>query len=260
MDLSNIDTGQRPQDDFFRHVNGGWLKKTDIPSDRSNYGSFTELFDISEALQREIIESAAAKSAPAGSNADLIGNFFNAYMDEDAVNAAGAAPLQPHLQKVSAVNSPRALMTYFGEGQKYGHGSPLRFWIDQDSGDTTRYVPFITQAGISLPDRDYYLKDDEKFTSVREAYLAHIERMFGYAGVSGGAEAARDVLSLETRIAELQWERVRNRDRNATFNPVSRQELIDMLASVDMSAFLKGAGLDGQERFIVRQPSYQTTE
>ncbi len=257
VDLSNIDTSFRPQDDFFRHVNGGWLGKTEIPSDRSNYGSFTELFDVSEALQRSIIESAAASPTPAGSDAARIGHFFNAYMDVDAINARGAAPLEPHLNAVDAINSRRDLMAYFGEGQKYGHGSPLRFWIDQDSGDTTRYVPFITQSGTSLPDRDYYLKDDEKFTSVRAAYLDHIERMFGFAGLPNGAEAARSILDLETRIADIQWERVRNRDRNATFNPVSRQELLEMLGGVDMDAFLDGAGLGDQQRFIVRQPSYQ---
>ncbi len=257
VDLSNLDLAYRPQDDFFRHVNGGWLNKTEIPSDRSNYGSFTELFDISEALQRDIIEQAAAAPSPAGSNAALIGNFFNAYMDVDAANAKGASPLRPHLSEVNAINSVRDLMTYFGEGQKYGHGSPLRFWIDQDSGDTTRYVPFISQAGTSLPDRDYYLKDDEKFSSVRQAYLAHIERMYGFAGLPDGAQAARDILSLETKIADIQWERVKNRDRNATFNPVSRQELLDMLGGVDMGAFLNGAGIDDQQRFIVRQPSYQ---
>ncbi len=257
VDVANFDASHRPQDDFFRYVNGGWLKKTQIPSDRSNYGSFTELFDISEALQREIIESAAGSLAPAGTNRAMIGDFFNAYMDEEAVNAAGATPLHLPLKQVRQVGSYSALMAYFGEGQKYGHGSPLRFWIDQDSGDTTRYVPFITQAGTSLPDRDYYLKDDEKFTSVRAAYLAHIERLFGYAGLPDGAEAARNILALESQIAELQWERVRNRDRDATFNPMTREEVIELMSGVDMGAFLEAAGIGQQQRFIVRQPSYQ---
>lgn len=258
IDVGNIDASYRPQDDFFRHVNGGWLAKTEIPSDRSNYGSFSELFDVSEALQRDIIEAAAAKSGTGNRTETLIGNFFNAYMDEATINAKGAAPLASHLAQVAAVNSTRALMRYFGEGQKYGHGSPLRFWIDQDSANTTRYVPFITQAGTSLPDRDYYLKNDEKFSTVRTAYLAHIERMFGFAGLPNGAEAARNVLALEKRLAEQQWERVRNRDRNATFNPMTRQELIDLMGGIDLPVFLDAAGLGEQADFIVRQPSYQS--
>ncbi len=257
VDLSNIDQSVRPQDDFFRHVNGGWLNKTEIPSDRSNYGSFTELFDVSEALQREIIESAAGSRAPAGTARAMIGDFYNAYMNVDAINAAGATPLHPHIKRVGQVDSYRALMAYFGQGQMYGHGSPLRFWIDQDSGDTTRYVPFITQAGTSLPDRDYYLKDEEKFSDIRNSYLAHVERMFGSAGLPNGAQAARNILALETKIAELQWERVRNRDRNATFNPMTRQELLELMSGVDMVAFLDAAGLGQQQDFIVRQPSYQ---
>ncbi|MFK8028913.1 MAG: M13 family metallopeptidase [Gammaproteobacteria bacterium] len=256
VDLSNMDRRYRPQDDFFLHVNGGWLEKTEIPSDRSNYGSFSELYDVSEALQREIIEN-AAKRPNSSATAALIGNFYNAYMDEEAISAAGAAPLRPHLDRVSAVRSKRDLMTYFGEGQKYGHGSPIRFWIDQDSGDTTRYVPFITQSGTSLPDRDYYLNDDEKFSSIRKAYLEHIERMFGFAGLPNGAHAARHILELETNIAQKQWERVRNRDRDATFNPMSRQQLVDMMAGVDMDAFLQAAGLGNQQDYIVRQPSFQ---
>ncbi|MEM7081663.1 MAG: M13-type metalloendopeptidase [Pseudomonadota bacterium] len=259
VDTENIDHSVRPQDDFFRHINGGWLARTDIPADRSNYGSFTELFDVSETLQRDIIEDAAKNGGAPGSDKARIGAFYNAFMNETAIESAGIAPLAGHFSRINAVSSHADLMRYFGEAQKYGLGSPIRFWINQDSGDTTRYVPFISQAGTSLPDRDYYLNEDEKFVGIRDAYRAHIERMFELAGLPDGERAAQSVLDLETRIAELQWDRVRNRDRNATFNPATRDALLAMLSDVDMGAFLDAAGLGEQQDFIVRQPSFQTS-
>ncbi|NNF15613.1 MAG: hypothetical protein HKN70_02645 [Gammaproteobacteria bacterium] len=258
IDVANMDPGVRPQDDFYRHVNGKWLASTTIPADKSNYGSFTELFDVSERQQKEIIDHAAQSAGPAGSDAKRIGKFYRAFMNEEAVEAAGATPLRPWLAQVHAVSDKSQLMDYFGQAQRFGFGSPLAFWVNQDAGNTTEYIAYLSQSGLSLPDRDYYLQDTEKFLDAREKFVAHIERVFAMAGLSKGREAAANILALETRLAAAQWDRVRNRDRNATYNRLSKERLTSHNSDLNMQAFLNGAGIGAENYFVVRQPDYLT--
>lgn len=256
FDTKDLDTSVRAQDDFFRHVNGGWLDRTEIPADRSNYGSFSELRDMSEATQREIIEEAASKPQQPGTDAQRIGDFYTVFMDESAIEKKGIEPIRPFLALIDNVRTHRDLMSLFGSGQRYGWGSPIRYWIGQNPGDTTQYVPFITQAGLSLPDRDYYLSDDDKFAGIRSAYVQHIEKVFALAGRSDGPAAASAILALETKIATLQWARVRNRDRNATYNPMPRDDFIASMPEVDLAIYLESSSLGKQQEYVIRQPDY----
>ena len=162
LDTSAFDKNVRIQDDLFNHVNGSWLKFTEIPSDKSNYGSFGKLADDSQVRIREIIEETAKKEHPVGSNAQKIADFYRSFMNEDVVNAKGYSPLNGELGKIRALKTKAEIWTHFGHLSKIGVGSPVGFFVSQDAGDATQYICQLIQSGTTLPDRDYYLNVDEE--------------------------------------------------------------------------------------------------
>jgi putative endopeptidase len=256
IDLDNIDNQFRPQDDFYRYVNGGWLDRTEIPADRSNYGSFSELFDESERASREIIEQAAAAAdAGMGSNAQKVGDFYSAFMDEAAVEADGMDPVRPYLAAIDEIADHTGVVRYMGEAQRSNMAVPIGFFVNNDSKEPTRYAVYLTQFGLGLPNRDYY--DQEQFAEKKAAYEAYITDMLGMSGFDGGAERAAEVVALETRLAAVQWTPVENRDRNATYNLYTLDELADVGEGFDWMLFLDSAGVaDRIEDVIIRQPTY----
>jgi putative endopeptidase len=255
IDLQNVDNEYRAQDDFFRYVNGGWLARTEIPGDRSNYGSFSELFDESERASRAIIEAAASADAEMGSNAQKVGDFYSAFMDEEAVEAAGMDPVRPYLAQIDAIADHTGVVRYMGEAQRGNMAVPIGFFINNDSKEPTRYAVHLTQFGLGLPNRDYY--DQEQFADKKAAYAAFVSDLLGLSGYEGGAERAAAVVALETRLAAEQWTPVENRDDNATYNLYTLEEMAAVGEGFDWMLFLEAAGVaDRIEDLIVRQPSY----
>ncbi len=255
IDATAIDVNVRPQDDFFRYVNGNWLKNTPFPADKAYVGSFETLHEKIQLELRSLVE------APPGGDADArrIADLYASFMDEAAIERAGLAPLAGELAAIDAIGSPAQLGGSMGRLSRSGAGLPIRFDIDQDSRDASRYVPVFSQGGLGLPDRDYYLvTTDERLAQARGAYLAYLTRLLQLSGQGPGADAlARSIVGLETALARGQWTRVANRDPVRTYNRFPVAALASLAPGFDWPAYLAAAGLgDRTPDFIVRQPTY----
>jgi predicted metalloendopeptidase len=257
VELKHIDSSVRPQDDFYQYVNGNWLKSTQIPADRARHGTFIELADKSEAALRSIIEeTAAVRERKPGSDAQKVGDLYQSFMDTERVEALGLEPLRPELERVAAVASVDALPELFAELLRSGVQTPFLVYVGQDARQSTRYILYAHQSGLGLPDRDYYSKTEPRFVEVRAAYGAYIEKLLTLAGEKDAAAAARAILALETALAEKSWDRVRNRDREATYNLKSVAELEQLTPGFSWARFLKAAGAEQSPGVIIRQPDY----
>ena len=246
----------RPQDDLFGHVNGRWLEETEIPSDRSAWGSFTVLADAAEEHVRQIIEELAQSTHEPGSNAQKIGDLYASFMDEDRVEALGAEPIRGELVELGAVADKTALAAYVGRLERQGGGGFFGAYVDTDDRNSERYIVNVLQGGLGLPDESYYR--EAKFAEVREKYLAHVERMFGLAGLDDAATAAQRVLAVETRLAEGHWERAETRDVIKTYNLRTIDDLKAAAPSFSWDAWATALGADDQTlaEVVVRQPSF----
>ncbi len=252
LDVDGMDPSARPQDDFFRYVNGRWVDTTPIPADRSAYGSFDMLRDASEANVRAIIEDAAAGRVD-DPDAARIGAAYTAYMDSARVEALGLAPLQPDLDRIAAVQSTADLVRYFAANRQSFGPSLVGGGVTVDRRNSGRHVVSLGQSGTALPDRSYYL--DDRFADARTGYLAYLERLHELAGLPDGAANARAILDLETAIARAQWTRVQNRNPEATYNPRSVAELASAHPNLHLPHLLAGWGV-GVDSVIVGQPSF----
>jgi putative endopeptidase len=261
IDLSELDPTVRPQDDLFRHVNGRWIERTAIPDDKARFGSFYQLAEEAEKAVREIIEEAT--DAPEGSEARTFGDLFTSFMDADRIEALGAAPLEPQLAVVDTIDDRADLARTLGRLERQGVPGLLRLFVDNDPGNPERYLVFVEQGGISLPDESYFR--DEKFASVREAYLGHIERMLALAGLDDAPRRAQRVFELETLIASSHWDNVRTRDAQATYNPMTWQAFLSLPATPTGGAELFDLWRDALEapagvfdELVVREPGFIT--
>ncbi len=238
IDLTGRDQSVRPQDDFYRAWHGSWLESFEIPADKAEYASFSKLHDEAQEQLRAIIEELAAAQPPVDTPSGKIATLFADFLDEDARNAAGAAPIADLLARVAAVTDPASLSRLFGEFDRDGVGAPLGVYVHQDNMDSSRYLLDVRQSGLGLPDRDYYL--DERFADILADYGRHIATMWRLAGLPGDADdAAARIVALETRIAEIHWDKVKNRDPQATYNLMQVADLA--VPALDFGAFLAGA-------------------
>jgi len=257
IDLANMDKTTRPQDDFYRYVNGAWLDKTEIPSDKSSYGSFTLLRDKSRKDVKAIIEETAQlENVEQGSDAQKVGDLYRSYMNTAKLDELGATPLNPELEKIDGLKNHDDLARYFAESQMIGTDAPFGFWVNNDSKNPTSYIMYLTQSGLGLPDRDYYFKTDEKSEKLRADYLAHIERMFNLTGQKDAKARAEKVMALETAIANLHWTRKENRNRDNTYNKFETVKLSELNGDFNWQAYLTHAGVGSEKEIVVRQPSY----
>src|SRR5215813_1861368 len=198
-----LDPGIRPQDDLFRHVNGRWLARTEIPADRARDGAFRILAEEAEQAVREIVEEAG--SAPEGSEERKFGDLYASFMDADRAELLGSQPISQTLAAARAVSSIPELLATLGRLERLGIGGGLyRLFVDTDPGNPERYLVFFEQAAISLPDESYYR--EERFAGVRDAFAGHVQRMFELAGFPDSGRAARRVFELETAVARHHWD------------------------------------------------------
>jgi predicted metalloendopeptidase len=261
VDLANIDASVRPQDDFFVNLNGKWLAKTEIPSDKSSWGSFEKLDDDTKPQLRAIIEAAAANpNKAAGTDAQRIGDFFASYMDEAKLEELRLTPLKAELDRVAALQDKKEIPALIAHFNRYGVTAPYAFGIHQDNKDSTRYVADLYQDGLSLPDRDYYLKKtDKKMAGTLARYQQHVTRMLTLAGNANAAADARAIVALETEIAKIQWTKVQLRDPVKAYNKVPLDQLSKLAPGYDWSTWLKDTGIAGKVDYvIVSQPSFVT--
>jgi predicted metalloendopeptidase len=256
IDLAGMDKSARPQDDFFRYVNGTWADRTGIPAEMSNYGSFIRLRDEAAANLRTIIESTAAQNNEPGSIAQKVGDFYRSFMDTTRIAALGTKPLAGELDIIRGLETHRQLPAAFAQLARIGVRGPFSANVAQDPKNSNVYAVSMGQAGLGMPDRDYYLKQDEKFATIRKAYTDYIARMFTLADQPDPQGAAQRILALETRLAEKQWDRARNRDRNATYNKMTVAQLAASAPGFDWQAYFTAARGAPVEEVIVRQPDY----
>lgn len=255
FDPADFDTTVRPQDDFFRYVNGGWLDRTPIPPDRSNYGAFTELDEQAERDVLAIIEDAArATDRPEGSDLQKIGDLYLSFMDSTRIENLGIAPLDEEFDRIDAIQNRDDVIRYIAESWMRGGSDPVGVYVGQDAKNATEYILYLSQSGLGMPDRDYYLS--EQFAATRDRYINYIETIWNLSGADNGDQAAQTVLDLETRIARNHWTRVQNRDRNATYNRFTLAEAGKLTPNLDWEQLLKTAGIENVDAFIVRQPTF----
>ena len=261
-----MDPDIRPQDDLFGHVNGRWLRETEIPSDRSSWGPFVMLADTAEQQVRDIIEELAARGGEPGSDEQKIGDLFASFMDTEAVAAKGLEPIRPLVEAVAGLGSVDDLAAFLGEFERVGGHGLFGAYVDNDDKDSERYLINLLQGGLGLPDESYYRED--KFAEVRERYVAYLTRLFTLSGTVAGhvvadpAAAARTVLEVDTALARGHWERAETRDKQKTYNLKTADEVRELCPRFDWDAYvtnLSGAKMTADELLAatcVRQPSY----
>jgi predicted metalloendopeptidase len=237
-------------------VNGGWLKTAEIPADASSWGAFQELRENSRNALHELFEDASKANAPAGSARRKVGDLYASYMDSARVERLGIAPVQPILKKVAALARTSELPATFAEFERLGIQGPAAVFVGADPKHSSVNIVQVTQSGLGMPDRDYYLKQDAKMAATRTAYVAYITRLMELAKQPDPAGAANRILALETAIATPQWARARNRDREAAYNKMTVPQLAALTPSFSWKHYLDAAGLSKATEVIVRQPDY----
>lgn len=261
IDLQWIDKSVRPQDDFFRFMSGKWLDTVEIPADRGRYGAFDQLAEMSAKQSAAIIQNLATQTElKPGSNEQKIADLYNSFMDEAHLETLDIKPLQADFARIQQFKDKAELAPMLAYLARISVGTPIGSGVTQDAKDSSKYTVTVNQGGLSLPDRDYYLKqDDAKFKSIRDAYVAHVEKMLTMAGINNAQQAAAAILAFETEIAKIQWSNVENRNPVKTYNKVEIAKLGDLLSGFDWNQYFANMGTGGKtDSVIVRQPSYLT--
>lgn len=268
IDLDALDPAVRPQDDLYRHVNGRWLATHEIPADRAMDGAFRALHDQAEVHVREIItdlgEQVAAGGADVGPDAAKVGALYASFMDTERIEALGTTPLQPDLALIASATTQAELTGALGALQRTGGAGAVGFWVDNDAKDPERYVAYLYQSGLGLPDEAYYRED--QYAPVRAKYVPHVARMLALAGVTSetwGAtpeDAAERIVALETRLAAKHWDVVRDRDADLTYNPRTLAALVEEAPGFDWRAWVLalGAPQGSLDDVVVREPDFAT--
>lgn len=251
-DPSFMDASVKPGDDFFRYVNGAWLKRTEIAPDRTAAGVDVTLTDKAEAQVHAIVDDLAKDPKAAGPGGQRIGDFYAAWMGEAAIEARGTARLKPYLAKIAAVKTRADLLNLFSE---VGYTSPVDLDVGPDLADPTRYVVFADQSGLGLPNRDYYLREGAKYDAFRKAYRDYVIQIQTLAGVPDAAAKADAIIALETKIATAHWPPEKTRDVAAINNPMSVAKLQILAPQLDWQAMLNHTGLAKADLVIAQEPS-----
>ena len=253
----------RPQDNMYLAVNGEWLAKTEIPADRASWGALSELRDNTLTELRTVIDQVAGAKPATGNPVNerqKIAALYASFLDEERLETLGIKPLAVEMKVVDGLKSKAGIPAVIAHFNQIGVAAPYFVDIDPDKRDPTKNVPILYQSGLGMPDRDYYLKDDDaKLKDTRAKYVAHVAKMLTLAGATDGDAQAQQVLDLETRLARVQWTRVENRDPVKTYNRVPLAQLDAMTPGYAWKTWLADAKIAGRApAVIVAQPSYFT--
>ena len=248
FDKAGMDTTVLPGNNFYQYANGTWARTTPIPADKSNYGMFTLLDDLSRQRTRAIIEEAAKDPN------NKIGAAYASFLDTAAIEAKGLAPIQPWLNDIRGLPSKAGYAALAAKADRMGISGPYASFVNLDDKQNDQYILNMFQAGIGMPDRDYYLKNDAKIADTRAKYLAYLSQMLTHAGEANASARAKAILDYETKIARAHWTQVESRDATKTYNKMSIAELQRRTPGFNMAAYLEGVGVTGNE-VIVAQPT-----
>ena len=249
FDKAGMDSSVVPGDDFYDYANGTWAKNTPIPADKSNYGMFTYLDDISRERTKTLIEEAAKDPN------SRIGAVYASFMDQATIEAKGLAPIQPWLGQIKGVKSKGELPALYAAAGRMGVGTPFGGYVGQDDKNPEEYILSLGQSGLGMPDRDYYLKADPKLAETKAKYLQHLTNVLTLAGEPNAAARAKAILDFETKIAEGSWTRIESRDATKTYNKMTLAELAKLAPGYDFTRQIRESGAQGVESLIVAQPS-----
>ena len=255
INQDHFDLSVRPQDDLFRYVNGTWLKEFEIPADKSNYGSFTKLSEEADENVKAIIEESSKGDPVKGSNEQKVGDLFKSYMDVDRLESLGLSPLQDEFAKINNIKNLSDLSEYIAHAQIMTE-SPFYVYVYIDVKQPDTYITQMGQDGLGLPNRDYYLKDDEKSVTLREKYLQHVTTMFSLANFNNAEEMAKTVFAIETQLATAQWPKEKLRDPVASYNKLDWSELQEIMPNLDWQRWREASMLSAMDKALVRQPDY----
>ncbi len=259
VERSHFDESVRPQDDLFQHVNGKWLQQTEIPADKSNYGSFTALADLSQERCNEMIKQLANERHETGSDAQKVGDFYKSFMDVDRVDELGSQPLAEMLAAIDAIEDVPGLVQHMAYLMTIGVDVPLGMYVSQDAKNSTLYAVHLIQSGTTLPDRDYYLKHDRKTLENQIKFLDYIDAVFKLSDVQQPESASDKILTIEAQLAEASWTRVRIRNANERYNKFTIEELSELSPEIDFQSVFQEIEIETPDYVIVNTPSFFET-
>jgi putative endopeptidase len=255
--LAGYDRQVRVQDDLFRFANGQWLRITEIPADKIECGVEDPNVDEIEQKLRTIVEDSATRRGRAGSPDQQIGDFYASFMDTARLDALGAAPLKQPLDRIDRLTNPAELVRYFGESVQTNMPSPITLYIGQDAKNASAYIPYVSQSGLTLLDRDYYLRSDPPFVTIRKQFRAYAARVLSLAGVAYPDAAAGRILAVENRLAEIQWPAMQERGVSAIYNKFTVAGATAQTPALDWNTYLDATGVHTPD-FVIAEPSYFT--
>jgi len=263
LDLQGLDRTVAAGDDFYTFANGAWRARTVIPADRSSYGTSEMLTELTDRRTADLIRDAA--NAEPGTEARKIGDYYTSFMDEEAIEHKGLLPLEAVFARIRPIQDRMTLAGILGgtlradvdvlNATRFATPNVFGLWVAQDLDNPRRYLPFLLQGGLGLPDREYYLDGSEAMKAVRASYAAHLAAMLKLAKVPDPEGKAARVLALETRIARVHWSRVATEDVKKGDNHWTRKDFETRAPGLDWKAFFLAAGLRRQQDFVVWQPS-----
>ncbi len=256
IELANLDTTIVPCDDFDEYVNGGWKKRNPIPASESRWGSFNELYDYNQSVLKKIAENALTAKPAAGSVEQLVGQFYAAATDSLAVEKAGIQPLAQDLKAIEAIANTKDLIQVLATQKMAGSGAAFTFYVYIDEKDSETYTLYFSQGGLGMPDRDYYLQEDEDKKKIRQQYLQYLETLFRLSGDAQAATSAADVMAFESKLATASKSRVALRDPIANYNKFSLAELTKRYPRLQVESLLGTFGIQAAKEVIVGQPDF----
>ena len=263
LDVANFDTSVRVQDDLFGYVNNTWIAQHPIPEDKSRYGAFDMLRELSEKNMRAIIEEAAQQAeeaektgSDAGAATAKVGNLYRSFMDTERIEQLGNAPLAEDLAAIDGLTNANDLLMLLGHLERYGMGGLFGFYVSADAKNSDEYIVYLGQGGLGLPDEAYYR--DEKYADIRAKYTEHMARLLTMAGVDDPDTTAHEAYALEKELAGYHWDNVANRDAVKTYNRYTLDELRDLLGAFEIDQWLAGGDIPARafENVVVGQPSF----
>ena len=256
IDKSLFSPTVSPGENFYLYANQKWLDTTEIPGDKSDYGIFTLLNDLTQEQVRSLIEHAAAGENEQGSAAQKVGDLYGSVMDLRSRNRAGITPLRELLDLIDDAKSKPAIATMMGALRRDGVSGPIVPYVDVDARDSDRYTVYLSQSGLTLPDRDYYLRDEPRYVELREKLKIYIADMLSKLDVDNASAAADAIFAIESKIAESQWTKTENRDPEKTYNQYSSSQIAELVKGFPWQPYAVAAGIDHRDQYVVRQPSY----
>ena len=258
FELSNLDSNAHACEDFYQFAIGGWLKENPVPSTESRWAVFNVLHKENETKLQAILDEIVNKEHKKGTDAQLIADLYKAANDSLAREKEGMTALEPYLAQANAITSIKELETILPLWSTLGANSPLGFYVGADGKNSSQNITHASQSGMSLPDKEYYLSEEEKYQTIRTKYKEHIAKVYDLLGLENGEVHAENALKMETEIAKISWDRTKMRDPNLRYNKMTLQSFEASLENMEISKMLANFGINGIDTIIIGQPSYFT--